>query len=125
MVEQIQNSNRENIAKLKDWQAEAYIFVLLFCCVNISGLFRRGWNLSKICALYELVGDVFEWEIVKKVCLRVNVTTVELYEELKTNLRLLPNECHQELFNLCSIILQKGNTKEDQEVREIISTELE
>lgn len=123
-MEQVQASNRENINKLKEWEAEAYLFVLFFCCLNISGLFRRGWNLSKICVLYELVGDIFEWAIVKKVCTRVNINSVELYDELKTNLHLLPKECHQEVFNLCSIILRKGNTKEDQEVGKIIGAEL-
>jgi len=123
---EVQASNRQYIEQLKDWQAEAFVYVVLFCCVNESGGIRSGWNLSKICALYDLVGDIFSLNFVKAVCHKLHVHRFgfEYYELLKTNIRLLPKEAHTELYNICSIILEKSGTVEDQKIGAILLEEI-
>lgn len=121
-----QKSNQENINKLKDWQIEAFVFVLLVCCVNLDTTTRTTWNLSKIYVLCEMVGDIFGWQAVKDACPKATTYKfeVEFIEALKTNLRLIPKEYRQRLRDLCISILNKGGTSKDAEIEKIIEKEL-
>lgn len=139
---------REKITNLKEWQAESFIYVLLYCCISINHSFgsKREWNLSKICCLYDLVGDIFGWAIVKKMEKRVSEINfivppfydfntklqaeekykkfVDDHQDLRTNIRLLPKECFHELEEICAKILSKENSQSDKIIKEIILLEI-
>lgn len=125
-MQSLQIESQDNIKNLKGWQAEAYISVLLFCCTNLNSSIISGWNLSKVCALYELVGDIFTWDVVKKLepAMRLPEIDYKKIDTLKTNLRLLPKESHAELLEMCTFILSKGGTKEDEAIKRLIVAEL-
>lgn len=123
-MELVQKTNQEYIKRLKEWQAEAFLYVVLSCCLES---YSGRYNLSKICALYDQTGDIFEWDLVKNTGAQVQSLAGADWErkkQFKTNIRLLPKECHDELFNMCSIILEKYNKPLDKEKLGILIEEL-
>jgi hypothetical protein len=97
---------KKDITGIKQWQAEAYVSALLFCCLVHKEHPPFRLHLSKICVLYDIYGDIFDMDLVTELLYKVQNSKTP-FQDFATNLRLLPKEIRDELYNDCSIIIAK------------------
>ncbi len=98
--------NKKELPPIKGWQAEAYIYSILFCCQVHKDHPPFELHLSKICALYDIYGDIFDMQIIKEMFHKVKNST-KPFDDFTTQLRLIPKEHQTEVYNDCVTILQK------------------
>lgn len=131
LMSQIDNKEEKNNNRLKDWQADACINVMLFCCrttwLPVSNTTK--WDFSKICRLYELLGDIYNDTRVNGLVDAMNLKFSKYYEnphfDFITNCRLVRDNEREKLHQICSAILTGHDDFWSNEMKRIIEKELQ
>jgi len=99
----IQPTPMFDMKNYKEWQVEAYLYVLLFCCHKWIGI---GWEIERIVGMSQITGNIFGLPSTKNLMDKINRISMYDSDTLKTNCRLVPDELKPYLLKHALTILE-------------------
>lgn len=115
----------------KEWQAEAFLSALLFCCrakvaVKFASVSEYDWEFTRVCWLMNTYGNVFNVSFADKcrVVVGCNRSFSRKTKEFVNNLRLTPTDAKVQLFEICNELLKINPRQDEYEIKGILMKEL-